>query len=76
MSLKEFYQQLKRHDWYYPFSDDHSVYMRGDADRKRIEAIAKQSPAHAALLEGFRKHYFTGKPWDTEQAPLPEEPKE
>lgn len=33
--------ELKRHDWYYTYSDDGAAYRRGDAHRKQIDAMFK-----------------------------------
>ena len=35
------YDRLKKHDWYYSFSDDGGVYRRGEADRNEIKGILK-----------------------------------
>ena len=50
--LKEYYQQLTWHDWFYEYSDDHSVWRRGNQKKiirkpqhsrfvKRMESIKK-----------------------------------
>lgn len=76
VTLKEYYQMLDKHDWYFDWSDDGRVWEKGRANNSRLAAISTQSPKHKELWEGFKKHKFTGKPWNTEQAPKPEEPKE
>jgi hypothetical protein len=76
MSLAEYWDELNRHDWYYPYSDDHRVWLRGVKDEQRLEAIAKESPAHQELYDKFAKHHFSGAPWGTEKQPLPPQPVE
>lgn len=76
VTLKEYYKMLKEHDWYFDWSDDGRVWEKGRAAHSRLAAMSTQSPEHKALWEGFKSHKFTGKPWNTEQAPMPEEPKE
>ena len=43
MGRKEFKEQVKRHDWYFEYSDDHRVWTRG---RK---ALGELKMNHAAL---------------------------
>lgn len=74
-TLAEYYDMLSRHDWYYAYSDDGSVFRRGEAANQKLAAIAKTSPEHAALLAGYKQYYFSGKPWGTERAPKPGRPK-
>jgi len=74
VSLQDYYNLLLWHDWFYMYSDDGRVYRKGEAEKARLEALAKQSPEHKALLEGFHKYHFSGKPWNTEQSPKPERP--
>jgi hypothetical protein len=76
VSLKDFYEMLEKHDWYHLMSDDGRVDRMGAANYERIKIIATQSPEHQALFDQYEKHMWTGKPWNTEQAPLPEEPKD
>lgn len=74
VSLVDFWDMLNRHDWFYTYSDDHSVYRRGQAHQDALEAVSKQSPEHAALFKGFHNYHFSGKPWNTPQEPKPERP--
>mgnify|MGYP001128767616 CR=1 FL=1 len=34
--------QLRSHDWFYEYSDDHSYYRRGRAERSAIHAVMRQ----------------------------------
>jgi hypothetical protein len=38
-NLVELELRLKHHDWYYNYSDDYSVWKRGEADASRIAAL-------------------------------------
>lgn len=73
-TLREYYQLLKAHDWYFAFSDDQSVYNKGAASLKHLKQTMEESPLHQILFHGFQEHYFSGMGFDTEQAPLPTEP--
>lgn len=73
-TLQSYYDLLSRHDWYYTFSDDGSVYRAGAASEANLRKIADESPEHRALFEGFAKHYFSGSAWGNERQPLPARP--
>lgn len=64
-TLKEFDHKLRHHDWYFAYSDDHSVYLRGHDAAVRLERDAKLSPAHKELYDAWERRFFTGKPWNT-----------
>lgn len=74
MELQEYYEELGKHDWFYQYSDDHSVWRHGESARARLASIANQSPEHRALWDGFNKHMFSGDAWGTEKAPKPGKP--
>jgi hypothetical protein len=74
VSLTEYWDMLNSHDWYYDFSDDHSVWKAGVANRDKLNTIARQSDDHKKLRDDFSKHYFSGEPWGTERAPKPPRP--
>lgn len=38
--LTEFTNDLKAHDWFYDYSDDHSVWTRGRNERKQLQNVA------------------------------------
>lgn len=74
-SLKEFYDLLERHDWFYSFSDDHSVWLAGNRRQKELQAIAENGgQEYIDLLKAYEDHMYSGKPWDNEQAPKPARP--
>lgn len=77
MTLKEFYNELEKHDWYYYFSDDMSVDRRGAANRARLLKVAEDGgEAYKKLWDAYESHMFTGEPWKTPKAPKPEMPSE
>lgn len=41
MTLEEYKEQLKAHDWYYHMSDDHSVYDKGYNNELALKIIAR-----------------------------------
>lgn len=61
-SLADFNQQCKRHDWFYEYSDDHSVFERGLAERNALRVVARRSPPHDDLYRQWVDHVFQGKP--------------
>lgn len=71
----EFWDRLNRHDWHYAMSDDRSVYRRGAREADALCHIAmSEGEELQALLEAFHKHFHSGRPWGTEQAPKPPRP--
>jgi hypothetical protein len=76
MTLTEFYAELERHDWYYHFSDDHSVWCAGEAESAKMRSIAEQSPAHKELYDQFCAHRFSGESFGKPKAPAPVKPPE
>lgn len=75
MNLQDYYDLLEQHDWYYIFSDDHKVYEKGKSNQDKLVDLAEENgPKFKELYKAFGDHYFSGKPWDTEQKPKPERP--
>lgn len=44
-TTEEFTKLCNAHDWTYEYSDDHSVWKRGTAERDRLMAIVKEGGA-------------------------------
>ena len=40
--VQEYKDRLKRHDWFYDYSDDHGVYTRGSNSIMKIYELAKE----------------------------------
>ena len=70
-TLNDFFDRLKKHDWYYGFSDDMHVYDVGARDRREILDICKQSDPHFELFKRFSDYHFSGSGFGTEQKPRP-----
>jgi hypothetical protein len=41
-TLKEFEQMCREHDFLYYYSDDHSVYMKGQAKSKELHKVIRE----------------------------------
>ena len=74
MTLQEFYDAVERHDWFYEMSDDHRVWVNGEAARARLENEASTDFRKREILDAFTKHHYSGEPWSTTKAPKPERP--
>lgn len=74
VTLAEYWDLLNKHDWYHMMSDDGRVDRAGSVNFSKLAKIAEQSDDHKALLAAFHQHYWTGKPWNTEQQPKPVRP--
>jgi len=42
MNLEQYRAALAHHDWYYAYSDDHSVYTRGRDAREELRKAQRQ----------------------------------
>lgn len=75
MTIEQYYDELSRHDWYCGFSDSWAVEKQGEENYARLLEIANQHGAdYLALIGAFRKHYFSGEPWNTPQYDKPARP--
>ena len=74
VSLKSYWDMLNAHDWYYDYSDDHSVWKAGLANKQRLRALADDSVDHKEMCTGFEKHYFSGEVFGTLKLPKPPKP--
>lgn len=58
MSIEEYKQQLKDHDWYYVMSDDDRIFNSGNDEYVELYRIAKENPEFMdAYKEEFYKHF-------------------
>lgn len=64
MTLSEYYSELMNHDWFHYYSDDFSVYKRGERNWGILCQIAKESPEHTKLFDEWYeyKHHDAPKP--------------
>lgn len=53
--MEEYINLLKTHDWYYDFSDDHSVWKAGEAQYKRIMELSKLYDPTREILRQYMK---------------------
>lgn len=51
----KFFDLLKKHDFWYTYSDDHSVYKRGSAQRVVIGNWLKEHPSLQWIWDRFCK---------------------
>ncbi len=53
--LEQYEADLKKHDWLYNFSDDHSVYKRGQAEQKRLEALREKLDPNREIWNKYER---------------------
>jgi hypothetical protein len=51
---KTFKTLLEKHDWYYDFSDDHSVWMKGQSQKQELIRLSKELKCPFTFEELFR----------------------
>jgi 6-phosphogluconate dehydrogenase (decarboxylating) len=52
-NIGEYFNRLSNHDWYYDYSDDHSVWKRGSANRDRLLNTAAEHPNYKKMYNEF-----------------------
>lgn len=59
MTLEEFEKALQYHDWYYEYSDDHSVWRRGLDRQRQLEEERRRLTAegHGDKVEELWQRY-------------------
>lgn len=74
MTLEEYQKLLQHHDWYYYFSDDHRVWLRGEEASARIVALAKAGPDDfkRAYNEAHARHFNNEDFGKSYKIPFPE----
>lgn len=69
--IEEYFKQLEDHDWYYEWSDSHSVYTAGSESLRVISEIAASDKTAGKMFDAFRGHYFSGQAFGTKRTPKP-----
>ena len=53
MTKQEYFNLCARHDWFYDYSDDHSVWKRGNDMQKIIRAVSEELPDYAPIYKAW-----------------------
>ena len=69
-TLKEYYEMLDEHDWWYSMSDDYRAYKKGTKAFREILDARDTSEAHAILYRGFVN--YNNNPRDRKKPKCPE----
>jgi len=56
MQIEEFFMKLRRHDWFYEYSDDHSVWQRGQAASYELRQLAKENDTFALMYADYNNY--------------------
>ena len=67
MTVKEYYIALCQHDWWYDYSDDHSVWTKGFETNRKLRDISDESQQHKKLWLAFNN-------WKMGKGEKPNEP--
>lgn len=65
MDINEIDRLCASHDWYYAFSDDYSVWRRGERHIEKIREAIGMDDAGNRLFKAWTDHFFSGPNWDT-----------
>lgn len=70
MTLEEFYDELKNHDWNYEDSNSHRVFVRGTINEARLLNIAREKgEQYEELFEKYAEFVLE----DREKEPSPKD---
>ncbi len=61
---------LKSHDWYYDFSDDHSVWKRGSSERSTLSGLRRQLDPDSTIWNEYAPDMFKAKPPEPKNIPI------
>lgn len=53
-------QELARHDWYYDYSDDHSVWRRGENNYQALRKQASSDPLYQQAFNIWAGYIYRG----------------
>lgn len=56
MTNEEFFEKLKSHDWFYEYSDDHSVWRKGGKSLAELRALAKNNDMFAMMFSDYNSY--------------------
>ena len=54
-NIREYFKQLRYHDWYYNHSDDHRVWKAGSANYDLIRDKSKENLTYKRMYNEFTK---------------------
>ncbi|QZI94431.1 hypothetical protein MelnitzEXVC044M_150 [Methylophilales phage Melnitz EXVC044M] len=54
-NIREYFKQLRYHDWYYNYSDDHRVWKAGSANYDLIRDKSKENLTYKRMYNEFMK---------------------
>jgi hypothetical protein len=57
MNLEDYKEELKKHDWFYDFTEDHHVWKQGSDNHKKLIDVSKESEEHLKLFNEFKNKY-------------------
>jgi hypothetical protein len=59
--MEDYVARLKRHDWYYDYSDDHNAYMNGSTARRKILELADELDPNHEIFNQYAPEKFKRK---------------
>ena len=75
MTLNDLFEKLESHDWFYEYSDDNSVWRRGQEQLNEIRRItARGGPEFAKLYQDYHDSVFSGPAFNCDAKPRPPRP--
>ena len=60
LTLNEYFEMCKRHDWYYKMSDDHEWYLIGRQKEKELIQYAESNKRFDEIYKSWKKFAYSG----------------
>jgi hypothetical protein len=57
LSIEEYFAELKKHDWFYEFSEDHTKWTKGKDNETRLKNLGCYELVYKEMYEDFVKFY-------------------
>ena len=58
MTVEEYEKLLIAHDWYYDYSDDHQVYIKGSENKQLLFNLSNTNAKFKELWNAYHDKYF------------------
>lgn len=71
MTVAEYFEECKTHDWYAIFSDDFRWEQAAACHMEELKLLAKESELFERILDAWHSYSFSGSMFSREQLPVP-----
>ena len=69
--VTKIFKELENWDWYYHMSDDHRVWLRGEAAAEKLKLRRAECPLVDKIAQAWYNYMFGGQTFGKPEAPKP-----